>query len=47
MSSQANSTGGEAEKDDMLPGQPWPGQPEEPKPDSGPPPGDGAHRKER
>ncbi|MER8003304.1 hypothetical protein [Streptomyces sp. NPDC095613] len=47
MNSHANSTGGEAEKDDLLPGQPWPGPAEEPKPDGEAPPGDGAHRKER
>ncbi|GGW89719.1 hypothetical protein [Streptomyces noursei] len=30
---------------DKLPGQPWPGPTEEPKPDGGSPEGDGKHRK--
>jgi hypothetical protein len=30
---------------DKLPGEPWPGPTEEPKPDGGSPEGDGKHRK--
>ncbi|SCF75536.1 hypothetical protein GA0115259_1020819 [Streptomyces sp. MnatMP-M17] len=39
-----NADGGEGEKKDKLPGEPWKPLPP-PPPDGGPPPGDGKHCK--